>query len=232
MKRIFFLLSAFTCIGSLSAQKFRPYHAYGAQINVNSSSLPAEHIGNIGSNKAGEDMRNGKGGFDVFVHYDYGALKWLGVGTGLGYSTRGGSSMEQYSDGSRSLSYLNVPVRLQIKPWHFLWVEAGAEVLYFLNYKDEGNFNSPEVPILENVPFDADGINKLTVSFVPALRFNLFRGLSLNAGYSMGLTKAAEVELSHTANSNVTTSDRSTSYKNFGVFLGVRYMFNQPKKGG
>lgn len=222
MKRTFFLLSIFACLASLSAQRFRPYHAYGVQVNANSSTLATEHTGSNGFIKAGEDMNNSTMGFDVYVHYDYGALKWLGVGTGIGFSKRGGASAERGSDGKRSLSYLNIPVRLQFKPWHFLWVETGVEVLYFLNYKDNGNFGASGVN-LNNEPFDAEGINNVSLSFVPALRFNLFKGLSLNAGYSIGLNNAAEVETSQT----ITTS---TTYKNFSAFVGVRYMFGQPEK--
>lgn len=222
MKKLLLLLTGALFAGNLLGQQFRPYHAYGVQLNVNSSTLGTEHTGSDGFYKAGEDMNGTTGGFDVFVQYDYGALKWLGVGTGLGFSKRGGSSSDIDSDGKRNLSYLNIPVKLQFKPWHFLWVEAGVEVLYFLSYQDEGNFGARGVAI-DNEPFDADGINNMTLSFVPALRFNLFRGLSLNAGYSMGLGNAAEVEVTQP----ITTS---SSYKNFSAFIGVRYMIGQPEK--
>lgn len=219
-QKLFSFIFLFLSYGLVS-QNYKPYHSYGVQLNINTSGLSTEQAGGDGLSKAGEDMNAAVVGYDIFLHYDYGVLKWLGVGTGVGYSSRGGRAGDPYfSDGERQLSYLNIPVRLQFKPMYYLWIEAGVEMLYFVNYKDEGNFGDPGV---SNRPFDADGINNLTISFVPAVRLNLFKGLSIVGGYSMGLTNAAQVKIDQ-------PQSMSTSYKNYSVFLGMRYMIGQPEE--
>ncbi len=208
----------------ISAQSFKPYHSYGVLVNAHAASLgTTQQGGNNGYNKAGEDMGASTLGFDFLAHYDYGALKWLGVGTGIGFSRRGGRGADGYSYNSkRYLSYLNIPVRVQFKPWYYIWFEAGVEVLYFLNYKDVGYSSYPGFSD-GNVPFNPEGINNVTISFIPTVRFNLFDGFSFNIGYSTGLGNAAEVKVSQ-------PNAATTTYKNFSVFAGVRYMFNQPEK--
>ncbi|AEV33560.1 hypothetical protein Oweho_2592 [Owenweeksia hongkongensis DSM 17368] len=222
-RKLLFITFSFVSL-FLSAQSFKPYHSYGVVVNAHSVSLlTTQQAANNGYSKAGEDMGGSTFGFDFLAHYDYGALKWLGVGTGLGFSRRGGRGADGYSyDDKRYLSYLNIPVRVQFKPWYYIWFEASVEVLYFLNYKDVGYFSYPGVSG-GNGPFNAEGINNMTVSFIPALRFNLFDGFSFNIGYSMGLGDAAAVKVSQ-------PTAMSTTYKNFSVFVGVRYMFNQPEK--
>ncbi len=226
MKKLFTLCLSLALATNLIAQRFRSYHAYGAQFNVNISALQTTHSGNYGHVYVGQNMNSSSVRSDIYFHYDYGMLKWLGVGTGLGISFRGGEMDDpvnpQYN-GKRNLTYLNIPLRVQFKPWHFLWIEPGVELLYKMGYKDEGEF--PSSGIVLGAPFDPDQINSIGVNGMLALRFNIFRGLSLNAGYSIGLTDVAEVEAPSPPYPYI-----ATSYKNWAMFIGLRYMFNQAEK--
>lgn len=196
------------------AQRFRPYHAFGVQANANINGLTTRYDGSLQYLPSGQ-MNATSLRFDLLASYDYGLLKWLGIGSGIGFSIRGGAS-ESYKTGSkkrRDIYYLNVPVTLQLKPWKFLWLEPGIETKYFIGYKDV-NYS--------NEPFPSEDINSFDLTATAGLRFNLFTGLSLSAGYHFGLLPVAEVQLDDPFIYSQTT------YKDFGAHVGVRYMFNQP----
>ncbi len=140
-------------------------------------------------------MIDGGRGFDAAFHIDRAGKKWYGVGAGLGLSARGG--------GNRDLLYYAVlPVRLQIK-LGMLWLEPGLENRLFLGMSDKYGQNR----------IDKETVNIYHLAGNVALRFKLFRGLSINAGMSFEITPAR---------------DGDTNYKEATTFVGVRYMFNQP----
>lgn len=217
MKKYFFA-SIFILGGvMLSGQRFKPYNAFGAQVNVNSNRFAHTFEGST-SIQPGPDFQDNSLRFDILACYDRGFMKWLGLSTGIGFSLRGGAkeNVRRNVTYRRDLYYLNIPVRLQFKPWKFLWIEPGVEALYLLGHSDI-NFGNNSTG-----PFDENELNDFEVTAALALRFNLFRGLSLNLGYHRGLTPVAEIE------TGPGLPYSKTTYRDVGFHIGVRYMFGQP----
>lgn len=215
MKKI--ILCTLLLFGCLSGygQRFRAYHAIGAQFNTNYNGFSTRFDGNLNNSPSGQynlsTLR-----LDILASYDYGMLKWLGISTGAGFSLRGGGIESlRGDDNRRDLYYMNIPVKLQFKPWKVFWIETGVENKLLLGYSD---INPPQ-----NGFFDADELRIYNLTSTIGFRFNLFRGLSLNAGYHIGLLPVAEIE------SEEGLPYSKTTYKDFGASVGVRYMFNQPK---
>lgn len=141
-------------------------------------------------------MIDGSRGFDAVFHIDRAGKKWYGMGAGLGLSAMGGGN-------SNLLYYGVLPVRLQIK-LGMLWIEPGLENRLFLGMSDR--YGQSRI--------DKETINTYHLAGNVALRFKLFRGLSISAGMSFGITPARDFG--------------DTNYKTATTFVGVRYMFNQP----
>ncbi len=137
MKKIV-LISTLLGVYGLAAQQFRPYHALGLQMGVNVSSLWTEQsaAGEANGEKAGDELSAFNPGFDLLAHYDYGLFKWLGVGSGLGLSARGGNVRSgtgvRNPDKKRDIYYLNIPIRIQLKPAKWFWIEPGIENKIYL----------------------------------------------------------------------------------------------------
>lgn len=135
-------------------------------------------------------------GFDATFHIDRAGKKWYGLGTGVGLSAQGRGSGD-------FLYYGVLPVRLQIK-LGMLWIEPGLENRLFLGMSDR--YGQSRI--------DKETINTYHLAGNVALRFKLFRGLSISAGMSFGITPARDFG--------------DSNYKTATTLVGVRYMFNQP----
>lgn len=143
----------------------------------------------------GKMMDEGRG-FDAAFHIEKAGKKWYGLGTGVGLSAVGRGSGD-------FLYYAVLPVRLQIK-LGMLWLEPGLENRLFLGMNDWSSQNN----------IDRETVNIYHLAGCFALRFKLFRGLSVNAGMSFGITPARDFG--------------DSNYKTATTLVGVRYMFNQP----
>jgi len=212
MQKFFSLFIFATMSLSLSAQKFRPYHAFGFEVNANTnflSQVPYESI----SFSPNPIFINGTLRFDILGSYDYGIFKWLGVSSGLGLSMRGGAG-RSYGVGNGSqdyrmdIFYINTPVRLQLKLFKFLWLEPGVEVNTYLWHSDVG------YPITQYYSANQEKFEPVVLNWTGCMRFNLFRGLSLHLGMHRGITTAYW--------------GPSGKYVDFGYRVGVRYIFDQP----
>tara|TARA_R110002050_G_scaffold300435_1_gene469786 strand:+ start:3503 stop:4147 length:645 start_codon:yes stop_codon:yes gene_type:complete len=204
---------ALILIGSfgLKAQKFRPYHAFGFEINANSTKLikEANFISSFGSSNADFDEPVLR--FDVLFSFDYGLKKWLGLSTGLGFSLRGGkggSYRVGYLEQSyrRDLLYLSLPLRMQLKPFNFLWFEPGLEINTYL-------WRSHEVFAYGSFTNLQEDFKPICVNYTASARFHLHQGLSLHLGIIRGLSPVYTGPF---------------VYDDFGLRFGLRFMFNQP----
>lgn len=209
------------------AQRFHPYHAFGVEFNLDYNDLTTMYDGDLNSEHVEySDLTASTLRFDIYGSYDYGMLKWLGISSGLGFSLRGGAA-ESYRHpnnpvGRRDLYYLTIPVRLQFKTCHFFWLEPGIEAQYLLGHKDVNFQNDPNDPY--PLPFNADELHSFNLVGTASMRFNIFRGLSLNAGYHMDLMPVAKIDARSPSDPSATIT-----YKDFGAYIGLRYMFNQPE---
>ena len=137
-------------------------------------------------------------GYDAIFNVDYGLAEWFGIGGGVGVSS---VASNKY--------YLIAPVKFQFKAG-FFWLEPGIENKFFLGRAvDKGRLSDDDMSLYY-----------LAGSIVG--RFKLFRGLSLSVGYSKSLTEVAYYQ-----NPDVPVG-ANTSYSEFALSVGVRYMFNQP----
>lgn len=184
----------------MKAQDFEPYTSYGVQVSGRFTGMNSHNTtGNIGG--GGISGR----GFDAVFHVDKAGAKWFGAGAGLGLSAMGGG-------GNDLLYYAVVPLRLQLK-MGMLWVEPGLENRLFVGMNDR---NNPDLINKETV-----NIYHLAGSF--ALRFKLFRGLSINTGLSVGITPAVDYK-----DTDYYAEYGDMNFTTIAGFIGVRYMFNQP----
>lgn len=192
----------------VSAQNFRPYHAFGFEINANVTRLNQESSSVFGPDQLFDESSLG---FDALASYDFGFTSWLGLSSGLGLSMRGGNG-SSYRVGyvpqsfSRDVYYLNLPLRLQFKPLKFLWIEPGMEFNTYLWHSDNNSalFQNDIIP---------DNFRSFCLNWTAALRFHLYRGLSIHLGMHQGISPVSTGRYEYT--------DR-------GFRLGVRYLFNQP----
>lgn len=200
----------------LSAQKFKTYHAFGFGAGLNSSCLKTKYENP--SMMLLPDLGDQSIRLDIYGSYDLGLIRWLGIGSGIGLSIRGGATENRSTTEKkrRDLYYLNVPLRLQLKPFRFLWIEPGVESMILLGHTDVGY----DTPWGTDEPFDNEDLEFYTISGYLGLRINVFKGLSLNAAVSSGLTSVAEAEGS--------VPGVSATYADFTYSVGVRYMLNQP----
>jgi hypothetical protein len=208
MRRFLFTSLLLVVSFHVSAQKFQPYHAFGFEINANVTRLNQESSSQFGPDQLFDESSLG---FDVLASYDYGFTSWLGLSSGLGLSLRGGAG-SSYRVGfvpqtfSRDVFYLNLPLRLQFKPFKFLWIEPGMELNTYLWHSD----NNPALFQNDLIP---EEFKSFCLNWTAAMRFNLYRGLSLHFGMHRGL-------------SPVYTGRHE--YTDIGFRLGMRYLFNQP----
>lgn len=221
MRHLLFLLLATGISLGLSAQKFRPYHAFGFDISINRVSLSTQDPEDKYIGGAGPDLTSSIFGFDAMACYDYGILPWFGISSGLGAGLRGGSGTNynigrRNTDYSMHIYYLNLPIKLQIKPAKWFWIEPGVEIKYVLSHQGNGIDTHSSRNSYE---FDTFNINWLAV-----MRFNLFRGISLSLSYHHGLDPIATVTMED--NGQVYSY---TSYTDRGLRIGFRYIFNQPR---
>lgn len=214
MKKAIFLVSVMILSSALWAQPFKPYHALGVQVNANYTLLNTEWVGSFDAR--GVELGEGSLKIDLLASYDYGIMKWLGVSSGIGFSIRGGSAgyYTKTKRRRRDIYYLNIPVKLQLKPFKFFWIEPGIENKILLGHTDIG---FPEPKPHRYRPFDPDHLNTYDITALMVLRFNLLKKLSLSIGYHQALT--------HTAFVTSELSSAVTTYEDRGIRIGIRYMF-------
>lgn len=184
------------------AQDAKNKAIYGIQVNGKFTGMNAFNNRNgyymVSSGEMGR-------GYDIVVHIDKPGAKWYGMGTGLGLSTIGIRSW-----GGKQMYYAVMPLRLQIK-LGIVWFEPGLENRLFLGAENVG----PDY-------IDKQTFQRYHLAGNFGLRFKLFRGLSVNAGLSTGITPAIDFE----------GTDQEVFYGDayfnpIAAFIGVRYMFNQ-----
>lgn len=224
---ILFIACLYTSFG-IQAQRFNSYHSFGIEVNVATSNMEVSKLlVNETNNPAYAPLNEPITTLDVYGKYDFGIRKWLGLSSGLGFICRGGENrvatsgpnFNQEAD-KRLLFYASLPLTLQLKPFKVFWLEAGLLTNFYLFKVDEGYFidnNGDQTPN----HFYEESIKPVVLNWQAGFRVNLYRGLSLNAGYYSSITPLAE-EASSLNPAYV------TKLKNYGFQLGIRYMFKQP----
>lgn len=190
---------------NLHGQKgFKPYSSHGVEIGLAFSAIAVNPTGLLKSNSGGIDS------YEVYPeikwNYDYAPLRYLGLGTGLGLTVRGGRNR------NLTLYYLNLPMKVQLKAGSF-WFEPALQANLLL-----GANNQTSDPF-----FSKEDLRRVTLTYTLLTRVNLFKGLSLHGGIESWLTPAPLAHFSHQAN-------REIRYYQFSFIIGARYMFNQPSQ--
>lgn len=213
------ILTASLC----AQQRFRPYHAFGLEAGANYGQMKKES----GRANYGPTLRQYQFNFDILASYDYAPFSWLGISSGLGVSARGGKGFDDHRvsrfasesmRNSKSIYYLNIPIKLQIK-LGFVWLEPGVEHKFPFGVNSANDNSGSHV-----VSLDRTDLKNYHLDANVGGRINFFRGLSLSLGYGWALTPLAYME-----------DERyphlfQTAYYNRYYYLRLRYMFNQPLK--
>ncbi len=196
------------------SQSFRPFHAFGFQLGANTSFYQYKGTQIFTGEPPRALLMEYVYGFEAIGHYEYGALKWLGINSGLGLSLRGGGRADILGNPSGRLQvlYLNVPLLAQLKTGKVFWWEIGGELKSALARFDS-ELNSEVYGDIE--------FNSVEFAAVSGFRFNLTRGLSLAAHIHWGLTRSASI----TEIDRFVNQPYEVDYFDRAISVSVRYMF-------
>ena len=172
MKKSLIIISLFTfgICSSMQAQENdddRQKVSFGLKAGINYSNVWDEQ---------GEDFtadpRVGFAG-GVFIGIPIG--KYLGFQPELLISQKGfqgaGTLLAQPYSFSRTTTYLDVPLQLQLKPIEYVTIVLGPQYSYLISQKDVFTFGSNSVE--QEQEFENDNIRKNTLGFVAGLDINI-----------------------------------------------------------
>ncbi len=131
------------------------------------------NISNVWDERGQEFTADSKTGIVVGVFVGIPIGMWLGVQPEILISQKGfkasGSLLGSSYSFTRTATFIDVPLLVQLKPASFVTVVAGPQFSYLIEQKDEYTFGSNSVEQEEQ--FDTDNIRKNILGFTAGLDF-------------------------------------------------------------
>lgn len=174
-KIYFTLVASVITVSTIQAQSDdrRENVEFGAKVGINAS--------NVWDEKGQDFQADTKAGFAGGIFLGIPIGKFLGIQPEVLISQKGfkgsGTLLGFPYSFSRTTTYLDIPLQVQLKPSEFLTFVAGPQFSYLLNQKDNFTFGSNSVD--QEQQFSNDNVRKNILGFVVGVDF-IFKSVVLS----------------------------------------------------
>lgn len=184
------------------------------------------------SEDEGETTKDAKYGFGAGVFAEFNISPNFSIKPSLNFVQKGVEVKSSYSDSEVSmeqdidarLNFLEVPVLFNYKPTTSFFIGAGPSFGYGLSGKLKGSFSYEDdteeisetfdIDAFKDAEEDGGGFKRFDFGLTAAAGYYVTQNLSVNAGYTYGLSNLAD-------DSEETTNE----YKNRSFTVGLGYRF-------
>lgn len=193
-------------VGSSYAQNTRDEISFGFKVGSNYS--------NVYDSQGEKFVAEGKYGLAAGAFLSLPLGKVIGIQPEVIYSEKGfkatGSFLGSNYSGTRTTTYIDVPILLAIKPISFLTILAGPQYSFLV--KQNNNFTSTLAAVDQQKIFDNDNIRKNTLGLTGGVDINL-------SNFVIGARAGWDVQ-----NNNGDGSSTTPRYKNawYQATIGYR----------
>lgn len=194
-------------LSAIQAQNFK----FGLVGGVNLANIRIENTSTLNIPAANSELVS----YNVNAHVGYKSAGMMGFSIEPGFIQKGGINKNDIEDIKTQLNYIHMPILADIYFSEKFFFSIGPEIGYMIDANTKSGSTS-----LNLSNYDDD---KVELSGLVGINYNLLKNIDLSARYSRGLTSISK---SNWVNSNGESIGQTKEYNQYFQFLVRFYIFN------